>query len=802
MDIDARVKALARLAESRTPAAQDALAKELEGAARVLRQEDDYERLYENLAIVDTIGFRFSDATVSLLKDFADTIGQRKLTYSGENLLPETALQKYQNATSLLTRVMEISLRLRYLETVPVLRLLLQLARYPTPQVQKRATENLEQFASYDITVYYGNKEHPGIGAAPQKEILEALQGLSDPELTGVVRAVLAVLRALLSPAMEGTAWTYNTLTISHAATPASSSVSEVRRGSIDLLKRLYLAVQDAPERFSVLSVLADATRGDIRSPRNEESGAMLTRDTLTVLGFFRELVDRADLEVVQKIEHYSYWIFVHAISPEIATAARAIEARLAAYDEYQIYRVLIGFEGIFGDWETWQGRADRFQETERFRRDMALKYASAIRADNYPEWRNRIIRYAQTQSTDLATFPIFYEFLLAFAREAPSMAYKLLSEDTERISHFLIPILSGLWGGPKRAAVRGLIEAWMAHAKAGRPSYLFASTRMFLSTETLDAELLGHLLSKAVELNERATVREVINVTITKHTDVNSGLIEGLFLPALRYLTLHGDAGWIFNAWYRPEARSLLAALDANARQAVLDNLLMLQKIDYHAEELLSVIAGRWPSEVLDLLIERLNYEVRTRNPDREFEAVPFEFHKLHEPLSAIAAEAVEKVRSQADLDRELFEFRGARLLRNIFPQSSPEFEAALLKLIRNGEDPDREFVLGVLQNYHGEPFVRRLCKEVVRVIDPNSPLRRRVVIALQTTGVVSGAFGMAEAYTRKREELLDWLDDPDEKVRQFAERYVADLEKMSAAERLRAEEDITLRKHRYGEN
>jgi hypothetical protein len=89
-----------------------------------------------------------------------------------------------------------------------------------------------------------------------------------------------------------------------------------------------------------------------------------------------------------------------------------------------------------------------------------------------------------------------------------------------------------------------------------------------------------------------------------------------------------------------------------------------------------------------------------------------------------------------------------------------------------------------------------------VVRVIDPSGPLRRRVAIALQATGVVSGEFGMAEAYTCKREELLDWFDDPDEKVRQFAERYVADLEKMSAAERLRAEEDITLRKHRYGEN
>jgi hypothetical protein len=802
MDIDARLKALARLSESRTEAAESALAKEFEAARRVLREENDYERLNENLGIIETIGFRFSSATVALLKEFADTIDQRKLTYSGESELLEDALRKYQDASSLLARLMQILLHLRYLETVPVLRLLLQLARHPGKEVQKRAVDSLDKVARYDITAFYGDKEHPGVGAAPQQNILKALQDLSDPELTGVLHAILSVLRALLSPAMEAAAWTHNTLTISKAATPATQSTSEVRRESINLLKRLYLAVHDPKERLSVLAVLADATRLDIRSSRAEETRAMFTRDTLTVLGFFQDLIEHADLEVVQKIEHYSYWIFVHAITAEIATAARTIEARLAAYEEYQVYRVLIGFEGIFGDWETWQERESRFEETERFRRTAAYQFANAINAANYPEWRNRIIRYAQTQSTDLATFPVFYEFLAAFARAAPLLAYELLSKDTKCISQFLIPLLSGLWAGPLQSAVRALIESWIADATADRPSYLFASTRMFLSTEALDADLLGHLSGKAMELGDRATVREVINVAIAKYAGAGSGLIESLLLPALRFLTEHADASWIFNAWYRPEARALIAALDANARQSLFQNLLVLPKIDYHAEELLSVAAAHWPSEVMDLLIGRLNHQVRLSDPDRGFEAIPFEFHKLHQPLSTIAAEAVDKVRLQFGLDRKLFEFRGARLLRNIFPQSSAEFEAALLTLIRNGEEADREFVLGVLKNYQGESFVRRLCKEIIRVLDRDSPLRLSVVIALQTTGVVSGEFGMSEAYARKREELLDWLDDPDEKVRQFAEQYTAELEKMSAAEHRRAEEEIALRKHRHGDH
>lgn len=430
----------------------------------------------------------------------------------------------------------------------------------------------------------------------------------------------------------------------------------------------------------------------------------------------------------------------------------------------------------LFGDWESWQGRSDRFQETERFRREEAQRYANEINERNFVEWRARIIRYAQTQSKDLATFPVFYEFLGALARAAPKLAYSLLSQDTQLLSPFLIPLLSGLWDGPERSTVRALIESWIADGKGGEPRYLFASTRMFLSTHASDVDLLGKLSAKAMSLGDLATVREVINVIIAK--DATASLTENLLLPALHFLTEHGDASWVFNAWYRPEARSLITSIGDIARRVLLENLRVLRKIDYHAEEILAVIAAQWPSEVVDLMIERLNHKIKAKDANGEYEAVPFEFYKLHEPLSVIAAEAVRKVWAQFDSDRDLFEYRGGRLLRNIFPQSSAEFESALLELIRSNQEADLEFALGVMKNYHGEAFIRRLCKEVVRGVDADNPLLSSVTIALLTTGVVSGEFGMAEAYARKRDELRDWLDDPDEKVRLFAERYVADLE------------------------
>ena len=65
----------------------------------------------------------------------------------------------------------------------------------------------------------------------------------------------------------------------------------------------------------------------------------------------------------------------------------------------------------------------------------------------------------------------------------------------------------------------------------------------------------------------------------------------------------------------------------------------------------------------------------------------------------------------------------------------------------------------------------------------------------------VVSGEYGMADAYDRKRNEVLDWLQDPDERVRTFAANYVNELQVMSDSERRRADESIAVRKFEYGE-
>ena len=84
--------------------------------------------------------------------------------------------------------------------------------------------------------------------------------------------------------------------------------------------------------------------------------------------------------------------------------------------------------------------------------------------------------------------------------------------------------------------------------------------------------------------------------------------------------------------------------------------------------------------------------------------------------------------------------------------------------------------------------------------MVPEKSPAWDELAAALETTGVVMGEYGMAEAFERKRQDMLIWSADEDPRVRAFAAWLIKGLDQLIARERQRADEGIELRKYRYG--
>lgn len=809
MDSGTRIKVLGRLAQSNTQAAEEAIGRACEHAFATLAEGNEYEALEFNIEVLATVGFRRSKDTVSVIDSFIRSVEARQLIYSDEyGALVET-LWKYRNACTLISKCIEVLSGLRYLETPAVVDTLLWASTHTEEFVRKDATSALRNLAKYNLGVYYGQGTDSGrgIGATPQLLLIDTLERKSSEELKAQFRGVITLLEGLLSTSMESTRWSSTAMTLSRATTPADEDVLSVRQRGISLLKKLYYIFETKSQKLSIIRTLNAATRAESMGRVDKSYEDMISANAREVLAFFAQIAKGEDLQIIQKLEHDSYWIHFHSPSEQVRSAALKVKAVIDANEEYAIYKTLVGFEAVFGDWSSSKRDESLALGAQDFRVKEARVIASRIAGEGFDVWRRRILTFAKTESNDMATFPVFYEFLAEVASSYPAFALDLLINESEQLSKFLIPILRGLWDGETRDRLVPLLREWVKKASPEDTDFLYACAKLFLSTKDVDVDLLGQLLDKATELNDAFVLRQVASVAIAR--SATSGVrseLKALFLRALSFLTELKDANWIRDIWYRKEAKEIVAELSPDERREVMKNLRLLPQIDFQAEGVLAVIAEREPIEVVKFLCSRLyetdEYTAALANQEGgHYEELPFQFYTLQDLLSIDPQMVIEQVLDCYRKDSSLFEFRGAKLLQAIFPQFSEGFQVALVQLIRKGGDAELDFAVGVLSAYSGEIFIHPVARELIKRLPPDSPVVTEVQFALQSTGVVSGEFGMAEAYERKRLEVLDWLQDPDDCIRAFAVKYISELESMREAERARAEESIALRKFNYGE-
>jgi len=805
MDSATRLKLLGRLAKSSSPSAEKLLAHEQSLALNALRTSAEYDHLSEALEVLSLIAFRASAEVAPALDDFVRTVGGRELQYSSEYGALIAQVRTYRNATSLICKAIDVLVGLRYLRTSVATRAFLRESSHPNETVRVAAMAALKKLGQYNIEVFAGTDSRGGIGARPQLEVLDALNDLGDPHLLEHLEGTLALVMAMLSTSMEGAFWSSSKeLTIVRGATPATDDVATVRRTCIVLLDRLYGLSSDQEKKRSIIAALSLAARPVRATHPDSEYAAMLSENARAVLGFYLNAVSSAELQTLQKIEHSSYWIFQNSADPAVRAAALEVKVSIGKDSEYTVYKTLVGFEGIFGDWDAEDRSMYRGQASQEARAARASELVKEITPESSELWRGRIVRFAATQSNDLATFPVFFQFLEELAREHPKLALTLLTDDISTMSSFAIPLLRGLWDGPAYEDARALVTSWISTATINDEQLLRAAAKMFLSSNAVDFEVLDSILAKAVEIKAKDVVDQIIAVAVARYSgDDQAERLKALFLHCIVVLTEFGDANWVRGVWYRQEAKRLASDLDQAQRGAVLDNLRMLPSIDYEAEDVLTAFAEVAPSEVIRFFCLRAKDEagLEVRRPLGDYEAIPFNFHSLNEPLSKHPQEAVSLLLENYRSDPALFEFRGGKLLQDIFPKFGEAFERELLGLVASGQDKALDFVVSVLRAYDGETFLYPVCKAVVDHLPLDHPLLQSVSAVLFSTGVVMGEFGMAEAYEKKLNDLSPWLGDESESVRAFARSFLDGLKSMIKQERQRAEESIALRKFQFGQ-
>ena len=669
-----------------------------------------------------------------------------------------------------------------------------------TDEERKHLLGAAERLARHDLDVW------KQAGPYVQTVLVQKIRKMDRSHVGPARPVLLEVLGEALKAEVHGVSSTYKSVTLRQGSAAPSGALARMRAEAIDLLMELYRTASSEAEKRRTETTLFEATRTPNGSAYSNELLVCILENSAPIVDFFAALAPTESYEILQAIEYKLLWMYrrnqgIPGTTGADAAAAKARDALNASILKFRdvadanrgftIYKTLVGFESVFPP--AWDDQNFHYEEEAAYREQRIGEFVAQVNEQNAEEWFAVVQRCAQTESDDLATFPVFGQFLQKLSQAKPQIVVGFIDRLDERLSGFLGVMLSGLAQSDRRADLDAKIAEWLAQEK-----HLVEMAHYVQLAPKFDPALLRKILALGIKREEDPVLVQVMSAFGRRYADDPDGLIETIFLPVIEHFTERCDARWINLVWFLPQERSPLVTLTAGQTDVVLRSLVHLRRIESHAERVLGLMAKSQPEQVFDFFGERLAYAA-SREDDDSYEEIPFQFHGLEKSFANIADHAVSRVREWFVSGDPMFQFRGGRLLASSFPNFPEGFSRKLLPYVHAGNRDDIEFVIRVMSSYHGEAFLNETCKAVVRALPAGDPLLPDVAIILQSTGVVAGEFGFVETYTKKRQEMVAWLTENDAHVRAFAESYVRLLDRRIAAEQRRSEESIEVRKRMY---
>ena len=586
-----------------------------------------------------------------------------------------------------------------------------------------------------------------------------------------------------------------------------SGDRQDFREKAISILFELFKVAKADGERRELLNVLRQAGYAGGRTETSDDLLNLTLKNAAQVVEFLLTEAGPLSYELMEMLEH-QYW-YDYRRARDISQSEAKVNCREAAtqliaaieklrdkFDEdhtFAKFKVLVGFESIFPyQWkERDEDKADDYATQEKYRTAEAAKYVDSIGEQNEAEWFALIERIASVELNDLATFPPFARFLTQLARSKPQTAARLLGRASDKVFGFLPAILAGLQESGDGKTYQDEIERVLLAGK-----HLAALARHFRYMESPNVELAKRTLQRAMEVRHDVAVAECLIMAMEVRSE-NLPPKEEFFEPAIGYLNRKHEYWWVRAAWMAREASSFFGSLSMDQASLLMPAMVHASKVEYHVEQILTEIAKHYPTLVWDCFASRLAI-IKEDSPDR-YEAIPYQFHGLQKELSKDAKLAVKFGRKIFVEDSRLFRFRGGRLLSAAFPSCPPNFAEELAKLAEEGTEADVKFILAVMENYRGEETTHEVLKRIVKRFPNDENIRTSVIISLESTGVVMGEFGIANALRDKLEIVRKWQTDPRPEVRAFADAHIQSLQLRIADEQRRAEERKALRELEY---
>lgn len=587
----------------------------------------------------------------------------------------------------------------------------------------------------------------------------------------------------------------YKTFTFQFGALKVSDGLKEIRERTIILLKKLYLLVNDLKQKQKIIRTLQEITRLPGRGGYDKDMESMVLDNTNTLIDYYISIIPNADNEIVKDIEEDAYWLSRRFDAKKL-TRIKELQSLITSNEEYEIFRTFFGHNYYTTDTEKVGAEKIDWKKARARRKNIIQEFINDISEENYKDWERKILSVIKNYSfpESQGKFWHFNFFLNELGKQKSEIAYKLLIENEVKLEPFLTHLIAGIWKSRLKRSAKELISKWVNEGK-----HLSECALVFDYVGAMDKPLINEIFNKAKEIENKDVQNDTFNNiirSIVKNYPKRKNT-KNLFIKVIDELTKNENWNWIYNEWYSRDL--ILKSLTRADVDTIFENLLFLPDIKYPAEELLALIAEKYPQKVISFFYERFLIQKKKKQEDH-YDAIPYSLHELNRPLSENAEIVVPEILKWFKKKDSLLHWEGSRLVEAIFPVFNKSLEEELIKLIRSENKKYIRIVFNILRAYKGEEFLHNICKELIKKYPDKEEYYTKIYDILSQMGVVSGEYGFVEGFKKKKEEIQSWKKDKNKAIQLFVKKYEDYLEKRIVYEKKQADEVIELRKRQFG--
>ena len=652
----------------------------------------------------------------------------QRLHEGGELTLGESYFSKYRTKEKIYLKIINLLGRLRYIEQDRLTPILFEFWRddESTRGEVEKVFKELSEFNLYAVEK---------IGYGPQLKLLGVIKQFSEDEKLEHFSIIKSIFSQFLSTDIERHNWNYRTVSIESMAIPATEHIERLRNDTVSCLINMYEHTDNIEYKKELINVMNNACRIWSRAELSEEAKLIVEKNTVDVLQFWSSIITNEPLELVQKLEHDGYWNYYHAPSQSVRDAALSLETILNTHDEYQIYRVLVGFEGIFGSWNAERSLRSDYGNQRKIREKRLKIYVESVSEDNIEEWIDRVELYLETDSRDLATFPELFKFVEMISIRFPKELLFRLNQ-TAGLSKCVIAIFRGVWASPHQSEFIESIEIWIEEGK-----YLWEISVAFLSFKGLSFELIDKFVNASILIEDTQSLSSFLRVLDDRHEDFSSESINLIFGRIFTHLNKKCNTTWINHVWFTPKGQSFIEVLSSDNLKLMVDNLVFVNEVDHRVEGALEHISLNNVEDVFYFFEKRIEYK---KHPDREqedrYEDIPFSLHSINKILSEHPEKLLLLIKNNYEYKYGICQYGVASLFKKCFFPFEPQLIDVVLGNLNPLDENELKLILAMVESYDSHmsilPLVRRLLKEIECTETNIQNIRR----ALLNTGVTSG--------------------------------------------------------------